>query len=119
MKRHLKPLLILLLTMLFIVLLTNTVNADITIVTGNYDPGNLTKQDTEAIGNMTGTILAYIKYIGILVSVIVLTIIGIKYMLGSLDEKANYKESMRPYFIGCIVLVSATVIPSLVYDMLK
>lgn len=31
-------------------------------------------------------------------------IIGIKYMTGSLEEKANYKKTMVPYLVGCVIL---------------
>lgn len=45
--------------------------------------------------------------IGTAVAVIYATILGIKFMSGSMEEKADIKESMIPFIIGCIVLFSA------------
>lgn len=45
--------------------------------------------------------------IGIIVAVIVGSILGIKYMVGSAEEKAEYKETLIVYLIGCIVVFGA------------
>lgn len=45
--------------------------------------------------------------IGIIVAVIVGSILGIKYMVGSAEEKAEYKETLLVYLIGCIVVFGA------------
>ena len=36
------------------------------------------------------------KMFSVVLSVIMLIVLGIKYMLGSVDEKANYKETLLP-----------------------
>ena len=41
-------------------------------------------------------------------SVVALMIIGVKYMLGSVEEKAEYKKTMRPYVIGAFMLFGIT-----------
>ena len=35
-----------------------------------------------------------------------LTVIGIKYMLGSVEEKAQHKKTMIPFIIGVIMIVA-------------
>lgn len=45
--------------------------------------------------------------IGIAVSVIISGIMGIKIMLGSAEEKAEIKEQMIPYIIGCSIMFGA------------
>lgn len=45
-------------------------------------------------------------------------LLGIKYMLGSTDEKASYKKSMLPYLIGSIMLFGAVNITGLLYDII-
>ena len=52
-------------------------------------------------------IIDKIAEIGSVVSVIALILIGIKYMVSSLEEKAEYKEKAKPYLIGA-TLVFAT-----------
>lgn len=75
--------------------------------------------DNEKVNNAVGKILGTIRNIGIIISVIVLMIIGIKYMLGSVEEKANYKETLLPYLIGDIILLAGTVIPDTIYKIVK
>lgn len=64
-----------------------------------------------------GIILGYINTIGVVVSVITLIIIGIKYMLGSIEEKAEYKKTMMYYIIGAALLFAATTIPNILYNL--
>lgn len=45
--------------------------------------------------------------LGIIVAVIVGIIIGIKYMIGSIDEKAECKQLLLPYFVSCFVVFGA------------
>jgi len=40
----------------------------------------------------------------LLIAVGAMMVIGIKYMSGSLEEKANYKKKMVPYLVGCVIL---------------
>ena len=62
-------------------------------------------------------ILGVILSIGIVLAVIIMIVIGIKYIMGSVDEKAGYKKSMIPYAVGCIILVCAPTIATMVYKM--
>lgn len=86
-----------------------------------FDPSKtpITDRDAETTTKIVGKVLATIKVIGICIAVVMLTIIGLKYMISSVDEKANYKENMVPYIAGCFLLVSATVIPSIIYDLVN
>lgn len=45
--------------------------------------------------------------IGIFVVVICGTILGIKYMFASLEERASIKESIKPYIIGTVIILGA------------
>ena len=40
-------------------------------------------------------------------------------MMCSVDEKANYKENMVPYVVGCLLLAMSSTIPSIIYDVLN
>ena len=86
-----------------------------------YDPSKtpLTKEDTERATKKVGIILAAIRNISAVASVIVLMIIGFKYMIGSVEEKANYKATMIPYIIGCVMAVAGTTIVSFIYNAVK
>ena len=64
-------------------------------------------------------ILGFINLIGIAISVIVLALIGIKYMLGSVEEKADIKKLLIPYIVGCIVVFGAFGIWKLLLQLLE
>lgn len=64
-------------------------------------------------------ILGVVQIIGIIVSVASISIIGIKFMLGSVEEKAQYKQTLLPWLIGAIMIFAITTIPTMIYDMTK
>ena len=57
--------------------------------------------------------------IGIIAAVIIGIILGTKYMLGSVEEKAAYKETLLVYVIGCVVIFGAFGIWKLTVNVLK
>lgn len=63
------------------------------------------------------TILGVIQAIGVVVSVVMLMVIGIKYMMGSIEERAEYKETLKPYIIGAFLVFTGTTIPQLIYQI--
>ncbi len=75
-----------------------------------------TRISNEEIQTIGETIVTIVSTIGSVVSVIALIIIGIKYMLGSVEEKAEYKKTMMPYFIGAICVFAASGITSIIYN---
>lgn len=64
-------------------------------------------------------VLGIIQALGSVVSVIMLMVIGIKYMFGSIEEKAEYKDTLKPYLIGAFLLFSGTTIPQIIYKLSK
>lgn len=63
-----------------------------------------------------GTILGIIRVIGTIVSVGMIMVLGIKYMVGSAEEKAGYKKTMFPYLIGAILIFAATSLADMIYE---
>ena len=76
--------------------------------TNAFKPNNLSNVD--AIVEKGGTIIEVIRVIGIIVTVISLMLLGIKYMTGSVEEKADYKKTMIPYLIGVVIFFSLSTI---------
>ena len=72
--------------------------------------------DEFALKKVGNGIVKVITTIGMILSVIILIILGFKYMLGSIEEKAQYKKSLMPYVIGSIVLFSASGIAQFIYE---
>ena len=62
-------------------------------------------------------VFTIIKATGTVISVIMLTAIGIKFLLGSAEEKADYKKSIIPYIIGAAMIFLGSWLPQLIYDL--
>ncbi len=75
---------------------------------GNYKPGTIQGSDITTVTNKVGPIFGIITTIGVVTGTLVIVIIGIKYMIGSVEEKAEYKKTMIPYLVGAIMLVGIT-----------
>ena len=63
--------------------------------------------NTTGLNNFSDTLYNTLLLIGMVIAVIIGTIIGIKFMISSVEEKAKLKEILIVYVIGCIVLVGA------------
>ena len=74
------------------------------------------KQPTEIV-NLGKSIVTIMQTVGIVVAVVVLLVIGIKYMIGSAEEKAEYKKTMIPYIVGAILIFASTTIVNVVYNL--
>ena len=70
---------------------------------------------TEGLINFGNSVLNTIFLIGIIGTIIVLIVIGFKYMVGSTEEKAKYKSSILPYAIGMFMLFGAIPIVDTIY----
>lgn len=57
--------------------------------------------------------------IGVALSVIVGAILGIKFMVGSVEEQAKIKETLIPYVIGCVIIFGAFGIWKLLVTLLS
>lgn len=55
-------------------------------------------------------VLGVIKYLGIFLAVGLTMFMGIKYMMGSVEEKAEYKKTMIPLVVGVVLLFAAAAI---------
>lgn len=104
MKKYLISILTILLCISFI--LPNFVYAG-EINTNDYK-GIYNSQGTSKVTKAGGSVLAVVQVIGISVGVIMLIIMGIKYMISSIDEKANIKEKLIPYVIGAVIMFGGT-----------
>ena len=75
--------------------------------------------DTTKVTNIGGKIINIIQVVGIVVAIAVVLIIGIKYMTGSVEQKAEYKKVMIPYIIGAVLLVAGTSIVRVIFKTIN
>lgn len=94
---------------------TGIVNA--TIQPDDYKPSDLDQTDYYKPFKMAGVILNAITITGVVVAVITVMFLGIKYMVGSVEEKAEYKKTMIPILVGMILLFCTSTIVSIIWNV--
>ena len=106
MNKTVKIITILLLAIMIINFLTNiTMAADDLLEPGNLSP---TAVNTGNLESTAGKVMGFIRNIAVIASVIILMVLGVKFMLGSVEEKAEYKKSFMPLIVGIVLVVAAT-----------
>ena len=107
MKKTVKMLSVILLVTLIAMFSFGVISNATDGVVGNLFNSNGT--NTAGIQNVGANIVSIITTIGI--------IVGIKYMMGSASEKAEYKKTMIPYLIGAVLIFGASAIAKAVIAM--
>lgn len=105
-----------LISIAIITIFVPSVNA--TINPDNFRPGDLSASDYNKPFKFATTILSSITIVGVVISVIMVMVLGIKYMMGSLEEKAEYKKTMIPMLIGAILLFCSSTLVSIIYKLI-
>lgn len=103
--------------LIVIILLNITCSVNATINPDDYKPGDLTASDYYKPFKFAGTILNAIWIVGVVISVLTVIIIGIKYMVGSVEQKAEYKKTMVPVVVGMVMLFATTTIVGVIYNL--
>ena len=74
-----------------------------------YEPTSISSViGATKLENIGNRIIGIVQVIGSISSVIALILIGIKYVMGSVEEKAEYKQTLKPYLIGAIMVFGIT-----------
>ena len=118
-KKNLIINIIILLTTIMTLMLVTVPNYSYASADADDDPLGLEDLNKYQGTSKANTIFSYLRTIGIVLSVVALIAIGIKYMLGSVEEKATYKQTLLPYLIGAILLFTGSLIPQLIYDIMQ
>ena len=53
----------------------------------------------------------------ILVAVVMIAVLGIKYMMGSAEEKSEYKKSLLPLLVGAILVFGAATVAKVIVGL--
>ncbi len=72
---------------------------------------------TDAVTNFGNNILGIVSTGASVLAVIILIVLGVKYMMGSAEEKAEYKKTLLPYAIGAVFVFGAGLICSILFNI--
>lgn len=87
------------------------------IDTGKIKAEDKIKQDN--LQKMSNTLYNILLVTGILIALIVGMILGIKFIMGGIEEKAEIKTMIIPYIVGCVVVFGVFTIWKIVVDILQ
>ena len=76
-----------------------------------------TYEDTSGVAGIIQYIVKMINIVGVGIAIVILLVLGIKYMMGSAEEKADYKKSMIPYLVGAILIFAGTSIVNVIVNL--
>lgn len=85
----------------------------------DYKPNDLTALDYQKPFAFARTILTAIVTVGVVVCFVAIIYLGIKYMVGSVEQKAEYKKTMIPILIGMVMLICTSTFVSIIYNMVS
>ena len=82
----------------------------------NYraQPEGMGPRTTQIVGNILGVV----QTIGTLVSVVTVMAIGIRYLYSSPQERSTWKEDIRPYVVGALLLFGGSFFPNLIFKIM-
>lgn len=116
-NKLLKILSLILVVMLVTIFVAGTVHADFDFSPNDVELQSPNDEDVKDIKDISGKILGGIQIGGIVLSIGILMVLGIKYMMGSTSEKAEYKKTMIPYLIGAVILFTATSLANGIFNI--
>ncbi len=88
------------------------------------DPEKFKPDESKLEGNgvviaKAEVIASIIRNCGIVLSIIIMMVIGIKAMVGSVEEKSEFKEVLPLYVIGALMIFFMSWLPFLIYSFVK
>lgn len=83
----------------------------------NMKNGNVDGNAVNGMEKVGGTIVAYVTNAAMVISIVMIAVLGVKYMLGSAEEKAEYKKSLVPLLIGAILVFGAAAIAKVIVGL--
>lgn len=122
MKKSVKIISALLIAIMLIVAIAPCVSAtsDASTIISTIDKdGQKTAQGSDGVIKIAGNVVSWIRTLAAIAAVIIISILGIKYMIGSTEERAEYKKSFMPLIIGIVVVVAAAQIATMIFGALK
>lgn len=84
---------------------------------GDFDPSKDAEDMPSEIQSKVNTAFTIVQIVGVVVSTVGASVLGVKYLLGSVEKKAEYKKTMIPYIVGIIFIACTPTILRLIYNL--
>lgn len=119
MKKRIVLILIMLIITSFCVGITDVYASDVeTIISKMGENGGVGTPDygNGGISNSIKDVISLLQIAGTGIALVVITMLGIKYMLASPSDKADVKKQIMPIIIGCVLIFGAITIVSAITE---
>jgi len=93
------------------------ISAVLPVFASVQNPKSIDGSNVSSFDNIMKTILGAVQAVGSFAAVIVLVVVGIRYMTGSVEEKAEYKKTMIPYVVGAVLVFAASNVAAIIYNL--
>lgn len=96
-----------------------TMVSNVAFAAPGFEPKELTGEaiNSGEAKNLGNKIVGMIQTVGVIIAVVIVLVLGIKYMMGSASEKAEYKKTMIPYLVGAVLLFAGATIVNVIYQV--
>lgn len=101
---------VLILSMMLIMPCANATSNKIDISIGNLTP-------SQPDGIKAVSILGVVQWLGYMIGIGMIILVGIRYLLAGASEKAKAKETIFPILLGAILITMGTAITSAVFSL--
>lgn len=118
MKKSIKIISILLMALLLVSFFTSNVLAATGVLNKIEQAYNEAEVNMDSVMPTVGKIIKYIRNFSIIAAVIIIIILGVMYMMGSVQQKSEYQKHFIPLAVGIILVVSATSIASMLFSIM-
>ena len=103
-------------SVLLMVIMLCSISLNVFALTPKEITGGDAVTGANEISTVGKSLVGILQTVGIVLSVVVLIILGIKYMMGSAEEKADYKKSMIPYIVGAALIFAASAFAQVIFQ---
>lgn len=102
---------------LMLLSISTNVFAAVGVDPANKWTGNAGSIDDSQVVSFMDSLINIVAIVGSAVAIIALIVLGVKYMMGSAEEKAEYKKTLLPYVIGAVMVFGASMLTGFIYNM--
>ena len=98
------------------------ISVSLSVFAGDINPVDVpidTTAGRDDIQGIGGKIAGALQVVGSVLAIIILIVLGIKYLMGSPEEKAEYKKTMIPWVIGAVLLIAAPTIALGIFNLVQ
>lgn len=113
-KKVTKLLSTLIVAIMLVSISVNVFAVDFNTVKNSMESANV---NTDKVTNLGGKVMTILQTVGIVLSIVILIVLGIKYMTGSAEEKAEYKKTMVPYLVGAVLIFTASALAGFIVNI--